>query len=475
MKKTYKYIIVFAMLMIGMLINCNNVEASTVTLTKSKTVKQGDSVTITANVTAGSWNLILEGAGQSKKLVGNTEEEANATASTSITFTASTVGTYKFTLKGDVTDYVTELTDDISQETVITVKAPEPPKQEEDTNQGGTTTPPADDTTNKPSGEDTGSNNTTGGNDTSNNTGSSGNGSDGATNQQPEPKPVEKSSNNKLKNLGIKPNDFSGFKSGTTKYNVSVPNEVTEVEVYAEAQDSKATISGTGKMQLEVGNNQAKVICTAEDGTTKTYIINITRKEVEKVVEEEPEVQEPEEKETTEPQIEEETEKEEVPQIIIGLSKLELLGKDAEGKTVEVELSPSFDENVQEYILTVPLNVVDVAVNAEATDGEAKIEVMGNEDLVVGENIITVIVKIGDNTKVYEIKVNKVEVESSFLSQELIMQLAVVAAVITIILVAIITIIVMIIRNSKKDDKPKRAKARRALEDTESIDENTEE
>ena len=97
---------------------------------------------------------------------------------------------------------------------------------------------------------------------------------------------------------------------------------------------------------------------------------------------------------------------------------------------------------------------------------------MGNKDLVAGENIVTVIVKIGENTKVYEIKVNKVEVESSFLSQELIMQLAVIAAIITIVIVAIIAIIVMIVKNSKKDNAPRRAKARRAIEDTEIIDDN---
>ena len=462
MKKIYKYIIVFAILMVGMLINCNNVEASTVNLTKSKTVNQGDSVTITASVTAGSWNLVLEGAGQSKKLVGNTEEEANANASTSITFTASTVGTYKFTLKGDVTDYVTDLTDDINQETVITVKAPEPPKQEENTNQGGTTNPPANDNNNNTSnGSGSSDNNTSTGNGTSNNTGSSGSGS-GTTTEKPEQKPVEKpvekSSNNKLKNLGIRPNDFTGFKANTTKYNVSVPNDVKEVEVYAEAQDSKATISGTGKMQLQVGSNQAKVVCTAEDGTTKTYVINITRKEVEEPVEEKPVEEDPEvveEPEETEP---EEKEDEQLPQVIMGLSKLEAIGKTVEGKDVAIELSPAFDENTQEYVMAVPLSVVDIEINAVAVDGDAKIEVMGNKNLVEGENIITVIVKIGENTKVYEIKVNKVAVEESFLSQELIMQLAVIAAVITLVLVAIIAIIIMIAKNSKKEKPaPRRA------------------
>ena len=48
----------------------------------------------------------------------------------------------------------------------------------------------------------------------------------------------KKSSNANLSNLGIKPNDFSGFKAGVTSYNVTVPEDVETVDVYATAQDS---------------------------------------------------------------------------------------------------------------------------------------------------------------------------------------------------------------------------------------------
>ena len=141
----------------------------------------------------------------------------------------------------------------------------------------------------------------------------------------------------------------------------------------------------------------------------------------------------------------------------MGLSKLEAIGKTSEGKDIQIELSPAFDENTQEYVMAVPLSVEDIAINAVAVNGNARIEVMGNKNLVEGENLITVIVKIGQNTKVYEIKVNKVAVEEGFLSEELIMQLGVIAAVITIIIVAITVIIIMIVKNSKKEKAPRRA------------------
>ena len=86
-----------------------------------------------------------------------------------------------------------------------------------------------------------------------------------------------KSSNANLSNLGITPNDFKGFKAQTTSYNVTVPTDVESVTIYANAQDSKAKISGVGKQNLQTGKNEFEVVVTAEDGTTKTYTLNITR------------------------------------------------------------------------------------------------------------------------------------------------------------------------------------------------------
>ena len=97
--------------------------------------------------------------------------------------------------------------------------------------------------------------------------------------------PPIKSSNAKLKILGIKPNDFPGFNANNQVYEVTVPNDVLEVEVYATAQDPKATISGTGIKKLDEGVNALKVVVTAEDGITKnTYIILVTRQVAEEEI-----------------------------------------------------------------------------------------------------------------------------------------------------------------------------------------------
>ena len=112
-------------LIILFVIAITKVEASSANISASSTsVTQGSSVTVTGSVTSGAWNLSLSGAGQSKGLVGQTGTTDNASASTSITFTASSVGSYTFTLSGDVTDYYTDENTSVKESITITVTEP---------------------------------------------------------------------------------------------------------------------------------------------------------------------------------------------------------------------------------------------------------------------------------------------------------------------------------------------------------------
>lgn len=297
--------------------------------------------------------------------------------------------------------------------------------------------------------------------------------------EKPEEKPVEntKSSNNKLKNLGIRPNDFTTFKPGTTTYYITVPNDVSEVEVYAEKQESSQKISGTGTVKLKEGSNTVRVVCTAEDGTTKTYTMYITREKVEE------EANTAEENQTEEPtnneeQTTEETQEniEQTVEKVLGITNLNITAKTENGETIKTELSPAFMENQDEYQLTVPLNVVDLEITVETQDGTAEVEVMGNKNLAEGENIVTVIVKVGEETKIYQITVNKTAVTgASALSNEVIMQLAAIAAIATVIIVVIIALIIMIIRSKKKTKKQTKPAINTEIVETSNIESNNEE
>lgn len=196
-----------------------------------------------------------------------------------------------------------------------------------------------------------------------------------------------KSSNANLSNLGITPHDFSGFKENKTDYNVTVPNTITEVEVYATKKDSKASIEGTGKVKLQEGENVAKVIVTAEDGTTKTYTINIKRLKSG-------------EKETVS-----------IPSSGAGLSKLEIKG---------VSLEPSFNEEVYQYKVNFEGDEQSLDIIAKASKANSNVKIIGNENLINGQNIITIIVTDSKETSVttYQIYANKNMMEQEELNKQ---------------------------------------------------------
>lgn len=159
-----------------------------------------------------------------------------------------------------------------------------------------------------------------------------------------------KSSNANLVNLGMIPNDFKGFKPGIFEYNVTVPNDVEKVNVYAKVQDAKAQItSGTGDQNLSVGNNAIKIVVTAENGDTQTYTINVTREEV----------------------IQEEVENKEVV-AYSDLKNLEIKG---------YKLTPNFSADIYEYKLDIKQDVTDLEVVTEGLNDKVNIEVVGNTDL----------------------------------------------------------------------------------------------
>lgn len=197
-----------------------------------------------------------------------------------------------------------------------------------------------------------------------------------------------KSSNANLSDLGITPYDFNGFKYGTTSYEVTVPESTETVEIYAKTQNANATVTGTGMKSLEKGENKVEVVVTAEDGTKKTYTINIIR-----------EVQQEKYGDT---------------------EKIENSNGLEELKINDLSLSPEFKTDIYEY--TVKYIGEDTKLNIETTPTSTDyiIEVVGNEDLQEGENTITILVSEsnGNNVATYQIIVNKSLIDEEAIARE---------------------------------------------------------
>lgn len=89
-------------------------------------------------------------------------------------------------------------------------------------------------------------------------------------------KKEEKSTNNYLELITISSGSIS-FSKDKLIYDVVVKNNVKNILISAKTEDEKAKVEGDGRFNLNIGNNTIKINVTAEDGTQRTYTLNIYR------------------------------------------------------------------------------------------------------------------------------------------------------------------------------------------------------
>ena len=100
--------------------------------------------------------------------------------------------------------------------------------------------------------------------------------SGGSTSSSNNSESKNKSSNNNLSNLEIDIADFK-FNPEITEYNLEVNYDTKIITIRAMAESDRAVVTGAGEKALKVGENNYRIVITAEDGTTKEYKISITR------------------------------------------------------------------------------------------------------------------------------------------------------------------------------------------------------
>jgi len=180
------------------------------------------------------------------------------------------------------------------------------------------------------------------------------------------------SSNNYLKSLQL---DVEGinplFNKEIVEYYIVILETVTDINISAEPEDSKASVKIVGNTNIGIGNSKIKVIVTAENGETKEYTINVTK-----------------------------------------TNNLTLANANLENLAVEnVTLNPEFSSDVTNYNIEIGANIDKLNILAVPQNINAKVVVEGNENLPMGESVIKVIVIAEDGltNKEYSILVNKIE------------------------------------------------------------------
>ena len=83
------------------------------------------------------------------------------------------------------------------------------------------------------------------------------------------------STNNKIKELSVE--GYTLKDTGNNTYELTVENNVQSINIAGKAEDSKATVSGTGKKDLKFGENKFVVTVKAESGAKKDYTIKVIR------------------------------------------------------------------------------------------------------------------------------------------------------------------------------------------------------
>ena len=404
MKKIIKiiFLIIFATVAISLF---SKVEAASATISANKTTATvGDSVKVTLKINAAAWNINVSGSA-SDSVVGFNSDAENQTTTKTYSINTSKAGTYSVSISGDITDASSTTPEKISKSVTITVKAK------------------------SISGSNSGSGNNTGGSTTKPST------------------PTEKYTdvNEKVYSTtdGL---NVRKSANGTIIGSLSKGDEVT-----------RTGIGNQGWSRIKLSNGTTAYVSSSY--LTKT-----------KPAEDKPKTEEPKKNTTTNEEVNNttsegnnETKNNEVgnnntgentttTDESLGLSSLEIAG---------VNFSDGFDPSKHIYGLKLNFFVKNLDITAKANKEDAKVEIIGNQDFVEGENNVTILLTSADGkeTATYQIKVT-VPSEIATAPQNNIQFYIMCGSIIitTIVLIAIVTAIYRKVSNKSSDSREENEK-----------------
>ena len=174
-------------------------------------------------------------------------------------------------------------------------------------------------------------------------------------------RPDSRSKENNLSALALSNGEIN-FEENKTTYEINIDASTTAIT--ATAKDSKAKVEGIGVKDLQYGVNKFEIVVTAENGSKKTYTINVNRKD------------------------------------------------NRDGDHYLSELSVSVGEKIEfnkykiYYTVMVSNDVTEATITAKAKSEKSKVEGAGLKQLNEGENIFKIKVTAeNQSTKEYEVKI----------------------------------------------------------------------
>ncbi|MCI8519633.1 MAG: cadherin-like beta sandwich domain-containing protein [Clostridia bacterium] len=186
----------------------------------------------------------------------------------------------------------------------------------------------------------------------------------------------KQNNNNNLASLEVYGYEIAPeFEKDTILYTLTVENNVQTVMVGAVPEEKTSKVEGTGEINLQVGLNKVQVVVTSEAGSKRTYTIEITKK----------------------------------------------ASSDNLIKELEINngsLNEEFRPEQNNYTVNLPYSDTSLDLNIILNDPSGTYEVVGNENLKVGENEVKIIVTAEDGTKnTYTLIVNRARINSAYLEE----------------------------------------------------------
>lgn len=176
--------------------------------------------------------------------------------------------------------------------------------------------------------------------------------------------------NSYLKNITVSTGIFwdlePKFKSTTFEYTTHVGGSYDKVTLEATPVDTNAKVVGTGEFKIKTGSNIFTITATAVDGSVSIYRINVIKE----------------------------------------------LSRDVDIMNLIVEegnLTPAFDKGTTKYDVNVSSEVEKLTIHVTLEDKNSTYIITGNEYLVTGDNIVSIIVMSQDKSvsKTYQLVVHK--------------------------------------------------------------------
>ncbi len=354
-------------------------------ITNTSSIEKGKSVTVTVTLTdTAAWNIKITGSGAAscnKKEADVTSDGKSTTKKFTLSCTGASEGTINLKVTGDITSGSGQ-TKDISLTKDVTVTKP---KSSDNTlsdlkvdgvtvsgfsssktsytlkdNSGGSINISATANDSKASVSGTGSKSLKYGKNTFGVTVTAENGSKKTYNiivNKPDPR----STNNNLKSLTIDKGTID-FNKNTTSYLIKVEHNIENITINAQAEDTKASVSGTGTKSLKDYVNEFKITVKAENEATKTYVIKVARKDSE--------------------------------------GNYGKLSTDNSVKSITVtNYDIKFNNDTKKYNVLVDENTNEVEIKVTPNDGKSTVSINNNQNLKAGLNVVNVIVTAENGDK----------------------------------------------------------------------------